>query len=255
MRIVTIGLIITLAISIGWYVLQARDASSFEPPLAPRPVSTKSTSSSRTPAFTGSGALRAESARSDKENVRPEADGMHTATDIAAEPARVDRTGDSAITNELPAYLSFFTAHSGDSVSPNGCKDPFQLLAEMARGSREGTSASQMEEALQDLLERHPLGFSVSITCRAAICQISDIGPITELLQREQQHRAFWGNFIERLQGAPSSFDVASVSYFTATAPEDPNQNISGYVLTTKERVAPSESPDCARFKARGDQN
>jgi hypothetical protein len=148
------------------------------------------------------------------------------------------------ITKELPSYLDFYTSQR----DPNSkrCMNPFDLLSEMRTLERNEASDARTENSLKGLLEPHPLGFPVTITCGGGICQISELGPYDRIRERTIEHDRYWGELqqrVYRLDPIASELVTLSVSY--APYPEDTSQEIAALILTTKARVITDESLDC----------
>lgn len=149
---------------------------------------------------------------------------------------------------DFPSYLRFAVDPQSTMRSPDGCKHLFGVLSEMSGESRDELWAPRVERELRTLLEQHPLGFRVSVGCRATVCQITNIGPVTAILENEAAFGTYWSNFEDNLRNAPIASELATRRFFTAEYPEDPTQAISGYVFTSVGQATPSEPPHCAPF-------
>ncbi len=255
MRTFTGALAAVFVICIGGYVWQARDAHISGPlPSAPE-HSSQPSNSTLAPALSdaqGSGAVASSQGRQPARQATGKSVVEDAVADtLASPPPHVE----PVITSELPSYLSFYATQSHPPPSPNECKDPFELLVEMNEESRDETWASRVEQELHALLVPHPLGFHVTITCRAAICQVTALGPGKQILENETEYNVYWSEFMEKLRHAPFAAEFATVRFFAAPYVEDPTQDIAGYVFTTVGHPATTNSRDCANFKPSSAQN
>lgn len=149
---------------------------------------------------------------------------------------------------DYPPYLGAVASKWFPDRANNGCKSPSALLTEMAEEPRDGLWAPRMERELRGLLETHPLGFAVSVGCRATICQVTAIGPHADALEHEAESQRFWGLFQQRLRASPTAGEFATYRYFAGTEPMGDLQVIAGIVLTSVGQASPDEPGDCAPF-------
>lgn len=152
------------------------------------------------------------------------------------------------ITKDYPPYLGLVASKWFPPRSDNGCKSPSALLAEMAEEPRDTLWAPRMERELRALLEPHPLGFAVSVGCRATICQITTIGPHADALEHQAEVKRFWGFFQSRLAASPAAREFASHRYFSGMEPMGELKAIDGIVLTSVGQASPDEPASCASF-------
>ena len=148
------------------------------------------------------------------------------------------------ITNELPSYLESYASQR----DPNSriCMNAFDLLNEMQKLARNEASDARTERNLKDLLEPHPLGFPVTITCGGGICQVSDLGPDEKIRERNIEYDTYWGEFGQRLYRVdPIASQLATFALVFAEYPKDTSQSITAFILTTKARVITADSLNC----------
>ncbi len=158
------------------------------------------------------------------------------------------------LTGDVPSYLGYVMAMPTSDRNPRGCKSPSRLLAEMSQESRDELWASRVERELRDLLLPHPLGFPVSVGCRATFCQVTEIGDPFAATgpAKGPVEQAFWKDFWDRLRASPVAAEFASEHCFAGTyAPKPstfPPPFIAGCIYTSSGQATPSEPADCAPF-------
>jgi hypothetical protein len=249
MRTLTGVLAILLAIFVGLCVWQGRDAKfSAQLPSAPEHSSnsSKSTIAPTLADAQGSGAVSSSQERQAVHEVTGESVTEEIVADTLAGPTP---HVDPVITSDLPSYLNFYAREPPPTFPPDECNGPFELLVEMNEAPRDDVWASRVERELHALLQPHPLGFHVTITCRAAICQVTALGPGSQIREKETEYNAYWSEFMEKLRHAPFAPEFVTARFFGAAYVEDPTQDIAGFVFTTVGHPAATKSPDCANFK------
>jgi hypothetical protein len=152
------------------------------------------------------------------------------------------------ISDDYPPYLGAVASSWFPFRFENGCKSPSALLTDMAEEPRDPLWASRMERELRALLESHPLGFAVSVGCRATICQITAIGPHATALEHPTEAQRFWGLFERRLRASPIAREFATKRFFAGVEPRGTLEAIAGIVLTSVGQASPDEPADCAPF-------
>jgi hypothetical protein len=158
------------------------------------------------------------------------------------------------LTGDVPPYLGYVMAMPTSNRDPRGCKSPSRLLAEMSQESRDELWASRVESELRDLLEPHPLGFPVSVGCRATFCQVTELGDLFAATGPANglAEQAFWKDFRDRLRASPVAAEFASEHCFAGNyAPKQstfPSLFIAGCIYTSSGQATPSEPADCAPF-------
>jgi hypothetical protein len=248
MRTLTAALAVVFAICVGLYGWQARDADILAPQPSPPEHSSKPSNSTIAPTLTdaqGSGRVPASPKRQAGQEATGESVVEEVIADTIASPPHVD----PVITSDLPSYLSYWATLPQPRPYPHECKDPFELLVEMNEAPRDEVWASRVERELHALLQPHPLGFHVSITCRAAICQVTALGPSSQIRENQTEYNVYWWEFMEKLRHAPFASEFVTAQFFAAQHVEDTSQDIAGYVFTTVGHPAATKSPECANFK------
>lgn len=152
---------------------------------------------------------------------------------------------------DFPPYLAAVAHTEPDQRDPRGCKLVSGLLVEMAGEARDDLWAPRVERELRAMLGDHPMGFAVSVGCRATICQVTEIGTLVEHdLVTERAWAAYWSGFMQKLRSSPVAAELATRRFFSGNFPPHPNWLISGYVFTTVGHAAsPGEPADCAPFE------
>ncbi len=219
-------LVVVLVILVGWRMWDAREVSTSAPAASPPTHVARSTSATSVPELASQEGSSSESADAER-NIADDAIVQHV-TERASEDsfAGPPLNAEPVITRQLPSYLDFYVSSADSTRLRNGCKDPLQLMAEMKVGTRDDEWAERIEEGLQSFLGPHPLGFLVTVTCRAAICQITALGPGKEILGNEEKYEAYWDEFMSKLRYSPIAAEFATRQYFGAPYPEDPSQEM-----------------------------
>jgi hypothetical protein len=158
------------------------------------------------------------------------------------------------LAGDVPPYLGYVMAMATSDRNPRGCKSPSRLLAEMSQESRDELWASRVESELRDLLEPHPLGFPVSVGCRATLCQVTELGDLFVAAGPANglAEQAFWKDFRDRLRAGSVAAEFASEHCFAGNyAPKQstfPSLFITGCIYMSSGQATPSEPADCAPF-------
>lgn len=152
------------------------------------------------------------------------------------------------ISHDYPPYLGAVASSWFPLRFESGCKSASGVLADMAEEPRDALWAPRMERELRALLEPHPLGFAVSVGCRATICQLTAIGPHATAPEHSTEPSSVWGLFQRRLRASPIAREFATYRYFSGAQPMGELQFIDGIVLTSVGQASPDEPTDCAPY-------
>jgi hypothetical protein len=256
-RTITGALAAILAVIVGWSLWTMRDA---DPVVSPLPVrqAEKPAEAPSTALVTDTPVSRAEITGS----------GGPVVEEVAGDP-QAQTHPDGSMTGvpapfaagDFPPYLGAVANAGPSSLDARGCKSPSRLLADMSQESRDELWAPRVERELRAMLGQHPFGFQVSVGCRATICQITEIGAITEIDPADDDEwRRHWGSFMRNFLNSPLASEFATSRFFAGRYSSDvtpePGEipsgywDIAGFVLTSAGQATPSEPPDCSLFQS-----
>ncbi|HEX5787561.1 MAG TPA: hypothetical protein VFY03_05240 [Woeseiaceae bacterium] len=130
---------------------------------------------------------------------------------------------------------------------PRGCKTPAAVLDAMAEEARDELWAVRMERELADQLGRHPLGFEVTVSCRATICQATEYGDLEVLQHGGNQRKAktYWDEFRDKLEASPVAEEIGRWHSFAGNFSPEPDMHVAGYVLIGVGQGASDEPAWC----------
>jgi hypothetical protein len=170
-----------------------------------------------------------------------------------SEPTTAFGVPTAMISHDYPPYLGV-VASWFPPRDHKGCKSSSALLAEMAGEPRDPLWAPRIEKELLELLEPHPLGFAISVGCRATICQVTSVGPFARALEHSDsgEVQSIFGLFGRRLRASPVVREFTRSQYFSGAAPMGEVMFIEGVVLTSVGLASSDEPADCILFDPAG---